>query len=403
MILYIHEKVCHAGVESTLNELRLKYWVIRGRQTVRKIINPCVVCKKVQGKVLRPPPPPSLPEYRVCAEYPFQVTGFDFAGPLFVKDIYSTDSSVNECFILIFTCSTSRFTYLELCPDMSSALFINCFKRFISRCGAPIEVVSDNFKTFQSNETNVYFKELNIKWKPILEKSPWWGGFYERLIGILKSALRKIVGTAKLNYEELYTVLVQVENMMNTRPLTYLSEENYDEHITPSHLMYGRNINKRSIFDENNDIINLDKKLVRTRVKHVTAVTNHFWNRFYKEYLTSLREKHYYNKISTKENRQLQINDVVLIQDDKISPRNNWRKGKVEELIVSRDSKIRGAVIRVYNKNKGTTYLLKRPIQRLIPFEIMNNVKNDINSNINSRPQREAAVTGQLKRRLHKL
>ena len=89
LILYTHDKVCHAGVESTLTKWRLKYWIIKGRQTVRKIINPCVTCKKVQGKVLLPPPTPALPEYRVCSQFPFEVTSFDFDGPLFVKDIYS--------------------------------------------------------------------------------------------------------------------------------------------------------------------------------------------------------------------------------------------------------------------------------------------------------------------------
>ena len=121
MILYTHDKVCHAGIESTLTELRLKYW----------IINPCVTCKKVQEKVLRQPPTPALPEYQVCAKFQFQVTGFDFANPLFVKNICSKCSDVNKCFILIFTCGTSRFTYLELSPGMTFVSFINCFKRFI--------------------------------------------------------------------------------------------------------------------------------------------------------------------------------------------------------------------------------------------------------------------------------
>ena len=213
-----------------------------------------------------------------------------------------------------------------------------------------------NFKSFKSNETEAYYKEINVTWKPILEKSPWWGGFYERLIAILKSALQKIVGSAKLNFEELHTVLVQIENMMNTRPLTYLSEENCDEHITPSHLMYGRNINRRNIVDDNDNVITLDKTLIETRIKHVTAVTNHFWNRFYKEYLLSLREKHHYHKNNTKEKREFKINDVVLIQDDKIPSCNNWKRGKVEKLIVSRDSKIRGAVLRVYNNKKDSTF-----------------------------------------------
>ena len=183
---------------------------------------------------------------------------------------------------------------------MTSVSFINCFKRFISRCGTPTKVVGDNFKSFKSNKTEAYFKEISVTWKPILEKSPWWGGFYERLIAILKLAFRKIAGSAKLNFEELHTVLAQIKNMMNKRPRTYLSEENCDENITLSHLLHGRNINRRNIVNDNDNVITLAKTLIKTRTKHVTAVSNHFWNRFYKEYLLSLREKHRYHKNNTK-------------------------------------------------------------------------------------------------------
>ena len=75
-------------------------------------------------------------------------------------------------------------------------------------------------------------------------------------IKILKSASRKIVGSAKPNFEELHTVLAQIENMTNTRPFTYLSKKNCDEHITPSHLMFGQNINRRSILNTLN-ILNM--------------------------------------------------------------------------------------------------------------------------------------------------
>ena len=102
----------------------------------------------------------------------------------------------------------------------------------------------------------------------------------------------------------------------------------------------------------------------------------------------------------------MKINSVVLIQDDKITPYNNWRRKRVEELIVSRESKTRGAILRVYNKKKDSTFLLKRPVQKLIPFEIMNCVKED-NKNVPcgtvNCPQQKAAVTGQLKRRMKKL
>ena len=82
-------------------------------------------------------------------------------------------------------------------------------------------------------------------------------------------------------------MLVQIENMMNTRHLTYLSDENCEDRITPSHLMYGRNINRKNIADDKGDIIIVNKTLIKTRIKHVIAVTKHFWNRYYKEYLLS--------------------------------------------------------------------------------------------------------------------
>ena len=111
--------------------------------------------------------------------------------------------------------------------------------------------------------------------------------------------------------------------MMNARSPTYLSKGNCDKHITPSHLMYDRNINTKKIVNDNDNVIKLDKTLIKTRIKHVTAASSHFWNRFYKEYLLPLREKHSYHKNDTNEKRELKINDVVLIQGDKITQRNN--------------------------------------------------------------------------------
>ena len=96
--------------------------------------------------------------------------------------------------------------------------------------------------------------------------------------------------------------------MINTRTLTYLSDKNCYEHITPSYLIYFRNINRRNIVDDNDDIITLDKTLIKTDVKHVTAIRNHFSNMFYKEYLISFREKHCYLKNNLNEKRELKIN-----------------------------------------------------------------------------------------------
>ena len=82
----------------------------------------------------------------------------------------------------------------------------------------------------------------SIDWKFILPLSPWWGGFYERLVRTVKNTFGKILGRSKLNFEELYTILTQVECMLNSRPLSYVYTEKNCEPITPSHLLLGRNL-----------------------------------------------------------------------------------------------------------------------------------------------------------------
>ena len=85
------------------------------------------------------------------------------------------------------------------------------------------------------------------KWEFMLEKSPWWGGFYERLINIIKNCLKKVIGKSFLNYEEVNTALIDVKQSLNSQPLTYLEEDNIEEALTSFHLLYVRNVNTENL------------------------------------------------------------------------------------------------------------------------------------------------------------
>ena len=87
----------------------------------------------------------------------------------------------------------------------------------------PCLFISDNFKSFKSLDLKTFFRKLQNKWSLILEKSPWWGGFCERLIAIVKSSLKKVLG--KANYNEMVTIVTKTEGYLNSRPLIYLNEE----------------------------------------------------------------------------------------------------------------------------------------------------------------------------------
>ena len=104
---------------------------------------------------------------------------------------------------------------MELCRDVSAAVLILAISRFSSRKGLPKFFVSDNYKSFKSIELKNLLLKGGIKWQFILEKLPWWGGFYELLVGIVKNSLKKVIGKALCNYEQLTTNLREIEKAIN--------------------------------------------------------------------------------------------------------------------------------------------------------------------------------------------
>ncbi|GFY56619.1 integrase catalytic domain-containing protein [Trichonephila inaurata madagascariensis] len=133
---------------------------------------------------------------------------------------------------------------------MTTNSFLLAFQRFLPRRGSCKVIYSDNAKTFlkskkeieklsrilsQSMVQNFIAKE-RIIWKNIIERSPWWGGFYERLVRSVKESLHKILGKALLSFEEMTTILTEIEAVLNLRPLSYVYEENDEPRpLTPMH------------------------------------------------------------------------------------------------------------------------------------------------------------------------
>ena len=167
-----------------------------------------------------------------------------------------------------------------------------------------------------------------------------WGGFCERLVRSVKLSLRKALSTSFVSSEELQAILCEVEQIINGRPLVYISECDLEDDLTPFHLMLGRDISlsKRHRSDP---VINqlCDKSSCIKRVKYLATRVDQFWKRFSSVYLNELRQHHIYNKLKGKQNvSQLKIADVVLIRDDSHLPRCQWRNGKVESLIYGNDN-----------------------------------------------------------------
>ena len=366
-----HAAQLHSGVNSTLTALRDRFWIPRARQIIKKLLRKCVICRKQVGQPYAIPDPAPLPKWRVQDATPFSVTGVDFTGALFVK----TPTNEEKVYICLFTCAATRAVHLEIVEDLSEETFLRAFRRFASRKSLPQKMVSDNASTylaaaeelkhlFQSTSLRESLSRRGVDWHFIPKRAPWYGGFWERLIGLTKTVLKKVLGRTHVNLSSLQTILVEIEAVLNDRPLTYVSSDVEDEEpLTPAHLLYGRRITSLPHLhvedDETNDPNFGNISEVTKRAQTLALILKHFWLRWKAEYLTSLRE---YHRTTGKNDQNVRVGEVVLIHDD--TPRIKWKLAVVTDLIKGNDGHGRAASVCT---STGQT---NRPIARLYPLEI---------------------------------
>lgn len=349
-----HIRLCHVRTQGLMCVLREKFWILGGRRAIKSAISKCVVCKRYHSRSVDTISPP-LPLDRVREASAFEVSGVDFAGPLYLK-------GGQKVWICLFTCAIYRAVHFELCSSLSVPNFLLALRRFIARRGRPKTIYSDNGTNFVG--TDNAFNKLDwdkiiaeccvrrITWKFNPPTGSWWGGFFERMVGALKQLLRKTLGRASLNYEELITILCDCESVINSRPLTYMSTDaNEMEPLTP--MMFLRDLPDNGV----PDLEAVNKASLCKRVLYQNKVGEDLRQRFRNEYLGQLK-----NSQNKKSSRQIRLGEVVLIGNDD-GKRLDWPLGRVSELLPGKDGHIRVV------KLKTARGQLLRPIQRLYPLE----------------------------------
>ena len=214
---------------------------------------------------------------------------------------HQSEECNKKAYICLFTCASTRAIHLELTAGLNVETFLLAFRRFISRRGLPATLMSDNAKTFKSASKDIrsitrstevirYLTNQRTSWRFIVSRAPWWGGFWERMVRSVKRCLRKVIGKATLKCEELNTLLVEAESIINCRPLTYVynDQEGISFALTPSHLIYGRRITT-SPNATHYEIMSTSLSLTK-RVKYHQRLLEQFTNRWKRDYLLSLRE-----------------------------------------------------------------------------------------------------------------
>ena len=286
LILHTHIKSAHIGTQGLIGILRENYWILGGRRAIWLTISGCVICKRYSTKPFRVIEPP-LPVDRVREAAAFEITGVDFAGPLYLRN-------GSKSWVCLFTCAVYRAVHLELCTSLSVTNFMQALRRFIARRGRPNTIYSDNGTNFVGMVNA--FSRLNceeiedrsnierIMWRFNPPTAAWWGRFWEHLVGMMKTLLRKVLGRASLNYKNLLTVICDCESVINSRPLTYMSNDASElMHLTPN--MFLRELSSSGVIDCDE----VDKSLLCRKIAYIHKLREDLRRRFCKEYLGQLK------------------------------------------------------------------------------------------------------------------
>ena len=311
----VHHSLMHAGVDRVMCRVHRRYWIPKLRLLTRSQLRKCVRCRRQHGKPYAHDEG-SLAPFRGSFSRPFEHTGMDFVGPFTISDHRTVH-------ILIFTCACIRAVHLELTNDLSYVSASHALRRFMGRRGPAIRFYSDNAKSFIK-----LARHLSVPWHFIPERSPWWGGWWERLVGVIKSSLRKTLHLSLLSEDELRTVVTELEGVINERPLTYVSdEENSVTPLTPSHFI--------SMNLPLGDPWSVDASKLRGAHKHALVISNRLINRWRDEYLVSLRAW----RDADTPGRRPQKGDIVLVREG--PKRSRWPVAAIEEVLSDRVAVIR--------------------------------------------------------------
>ena len=387
-----HLCTLHGGVGLTMSKVRDEFWIPTLRSLVKKVIGKCYGCKRFYTTPMPAPPQGNLPKERTEGEIPFEVTGVDYAGPIYYKGIGGAD---RKSYVVIYTCSLTRGLHLEILPNMSCEEFLMSLKRFIAARGRPKKIISDNGKTFvaaaswmkkvvRNEKLQGYLSEHGVRWQFNLSKASWWGGMFERMVSIVKHALYKVVGSAKLTFKELQDVMLDIQLVLNNRPLSYCEDDIQLPMLTPNMMIFGKANYLMELSPED-----IEERDLRKRAKYLKKCKDALWQRWKREYMRALRERH--NLTHDGKEKELRRGDVMLIKGDEKN-RGLWKIGIVEQLIPGRDGVVRGVKLRA-----GKSFM-ERPIQFLYPLELHCDRENrqetvPLNPAANEfKPKRRAAV-----------
>jgi hypothetical protein len=370
-----HIENLHSGAEGTLAALRQNYWIISPRSLIRQVIHRCNSCFRCNPKRVTQMMG-DLPACRLESNRPFLISGVDYLGPILIKESTGRGKRNVKAYVSIFVCLVTKAVHLELVGNLTTESFLGALHRLIARRGHVRHLYSDNGSNFigAANQETKKFKsflkssefqsdvinkltERNTEFHFIPARSPHMGGLWEINVKSVKNHIKRSIGLATPTFEEMYTLLTRIEAILNSRPLTPISNDPNDlEPLTPGHFLSpGESLTAV----HEGDITEIKTNRL-SRWQLIERMRQLFWRRWTREYLSRLQARSKWRNPDTTP----AVGSLVLIADDDLPPLR-WNLARITELHFGKDGLPRVASLKTKN---GAT---KRSVHKLcvLPLE----------------------------------
>lgn len=228
-----HCKYFHPGLQTLQFLLLQQFWILSPKRAIRETLSNCYKCFRAQPKSVEPFMG-NLPVDRISHIKAFRCVGVDFCGPFLVTLGKRRSIKSQKACICLFICFPTKAIHLELVSELSAEAFLAALRRFIALKGRCVSIHSDcgtNFvgvnKMLADMMKNAAASDT-IEWKFNPPFAPHFGGLWEAGIKSVKTHLYRVIGSQIPTFEEMYTVLTQIESLLNSRPLCVISSDPND-------------------------------------------------------------------------------------------------------------------------------------------------------------------------------
>ena len=230
--------------------------MIEGRNITQHVIRQCVTCFIVKSRGFEYLMG-NLPEHRLQSNLPFLNVGVDYCGPFFIKEKRHRNRNKLRAYVSVFVCFATKAVHLELVGDLTTD-FLGSLKRFFSHSGKSQRIYSDNTTNFlgsrkelkelydfiESQQKSFEVKNCLLKervtWRFILPRSPHMGDLWKAAVKSFKHHFTPKIGNTLLTHEQLETYVIEIEAIINHRPVTPLSSDTNDLlPLTPGYFLIG--------------------------------------------------------------------------------------------------------------------------------------------------------------------